>query len=282
MPTSFTSYWGDPLHGVEIKWTHDPAAASPTLTFEYTANYYWRMPYWYDAGVADDLTYLSTIGTTFGTDIAADCTSVGDNAYATSSSIDLYMKWFMASPTDSSLYDGFNGQCVAHFNCGDKRTDPSNSNDPSIYVEWIDTATPTAFKYDLKPTSEFDITEDASQDDWTTTEAMWDGTTPESSGVNLCKETWLLSDTAAACVKTVGGASRDWTSTDADDIDFDYVVYQIATQFGKSDDATADSQFSQISVDFATFQESETANATALFPAALLLMSAITFVAHFF
>ena len=239
MPTSFTSYWGDPFHGVEIKWTHDTAAASPTLTFEYTANYYWRMPYWYDSG-ADAIELYLNLGTSpVGDDINASCS---DNTYVTAPDPvkTLYMKWFMAHPSDSSLYDGFNGEAVAHLNCGDKRTDPANSNDPSVYVEWVNTAT-----FDIKPSSEFDdATQDPSaQNDWTLTEAQWDGSTPESSAANLCKETWLLSNTAAACVKTVGGAERPWTSTDADDIDFDYVTYQIATMFGDSRD-TDNNQFS--------------------------------------
>ena len=44
----------------------------------------------------------------------------------------------------------------------------------------------------------------------------------------------------------------------------------------------ADKQFTAISVDFATFQESETASATALFPTAMLFLSAVTFFASYF
>ena len=61
------------------------------------------------------------------------------------------------------------------------------------------------------------------------------------SGANLCTESWLLSNTAIACVKVVGSAKRKWTSDDADagnDINFDYVDYNISTQFGNTADST--------------------------------------------
>ena len=49
MPTSFTSYWGSALHGMEIKWTNDITADPVKLAAEITCNYYWRMPVWYDS-----------------------------------------------------------------------------------------------------------------------------------------------------------------------------------------------------------------------------------------
>ena len=62
MPTSFTSYWGSPVHGAEITWTHDTSADSLTLAFSYTANYYWRMPVYYSAAVSEDAAFVGTLG----------------------------------------------------------------------------------------------------------------------------------------------------------------------------------------------------------------------------
>ena len=78
MPTTFTSYWGSSLHGVEIAWTHDPAAAgTPELSFQYTANYYWRMPYWYDSVIASDIAIKDAIGSAYGLDTTSVCTAGG-------------------------------------------------------------------------------------------------------------------------------------------------------------------------------------------------------------
>ena len=64
--TTFYSYWGSSIHGVEIAWTADPSADTLELTFEYTAYYYWRMPFFYDGSDADDLALATHVGLTFG------------------------------------------------------------------------------------------------------------------------------------------------------------------------------------------------------------------------
>ena len=76
MPTSFTSYWGSQIHGIEIKWTHDPAAVTDvqSLAIEYTCNYYWRMPLWYDSAQADDAKIPKTLGSTDLEALAIDIT----------------------------------------------------------------------------------------------------------------------------------------------------------------------------------------------------------------
>jgi len=67
MPSSFTSYWGSTMHGVEITWTND--LSSPvTLALTYTANLYWYMPMWYD----------STKNS--GDELAGNFSSTGNNA----------------------------------------------------------------------------------------------------------------------------------------------------------------------------------------------------------
>jgi len=75
MPTSFTSYWGSGIHGVEVKWTCDQSVTPNVLTAEMTSNYYWRTQLYHDATVQGDLDILagiagaSSLGNNFGTDV---------------------------------------------------------------------------------------------------------------------------------------------------------------------------------------------------------------------
>lgn len=62
MPTTFTSYWGSSIHGVEIAWTNDTTADPVELSFTYTANYYWRIPFWYDSAIAGDAAIAASLG----------------------------------------------------------------------------------------------------------------------------------------------------------------------------------------------------------------------------
>ena len=138
----------------------------------------------------------------------------------------------------------------------------------------------------MKPASAWDdeTFDTTADDDWTITETTYDGATI-GTGTNLCKETWVLSNTSAACVKTVGGASRLFVTDDADGEDIELeldVVYAITTEFGWESDGTANNQFSAVNVDFANFRASETTGAVKLFPSAMLAMSALTFLASFF
>ena len=81
MPTSFTSYWGSSLHGVNIMWTNDITDVTPTLTFVYTANYYWRMPYWYSGLITADVDMANSVGTAYGNDLDEN-DFVTNNGYA--------------------------------------------------------------------------------------------------------------------------------------------------------------------------------------------------------
>jgi hypothetical protein len=72
------------------------------------------------------------------------------------------------------------------------------------------------------------------------------------------------------------------TDTSGEDIELDYVVYAITTEFGLASDTDANSQFAAVNVDFANFYASETTGAIGLFPSAMLVMSAVTFLASFF
>ena len=62
MPTSFTSYWGSALHGVEIKWTSDASDSPQYLNFEFKSKYYWYMPHWYNSGQSGDVTINKNLG----------------------------------------------------------------------------------------------------------------------------------------------------------------------------------------------------------------------------
>merc|ERR1712228_497136 len=79
MPNTFTSYWGSSIHGMEIKWTNDPNAATSTLTAEITSNYYWRMQLYYNGAANDpDLEIRESIGgTSFATDMQSSIPSPG-------------------------------------------------------------------------------------------------------------------------------------------------------------------------------------------------------------
>ena len=116
MPTSFTSYWGSPVHGADITWTHDPSADTLTLTFEYTANYYWRNPVYYNAGIAADDAYKNSLGSgaTFldssgGCTGATNCCADGTGGAAYDFTHAMYSRFIIAHPTDTNKFDGFNG-----------------------------------------------------------------------------------------------------------------------------------------------------------------------------
>ena len=220
MPTQFTSYWGSSLHGVQIDWTNDPTATTPELAFTYTANYYWRMPFWYDDTVAGD----KAIATASCSNCGYDIQGTGDNA-VWGTYKEFYFQFFIAHPTTANVFDGFDGRAWGV--CTMKAT--ANGGSTDIHVEWKDKATTDNHKYDLKPASDYDITTaDGTTDDWTLVDTAWDGTA-RGSGTQLCVEKWQLSTTAVACVKMSGKAKRVFASTDADDISFDYVDYQIST-----------------------------------------------------
>ena len=78
MPATFTSYWGSSLHGVEIAWTNDITANPVELSFVYTCNYYWRMPFWYDSAEATDAALFAAVG---GSNHGVDITGTGSGAY---------------------------------------------------------------------------------------------------------------------------------------------------------------------------------------------------------
>ena len=177
------------------------------------------------------------------------------------------------------------------FKCGDMYYSTGGATtDPQVWVAWDEAALGTT---DVSPASAsaYDVF-DSNDNQWTLTETPWDSTNGSATvdqangggaSTNLCTEQWKISNTSAVCVKTKGGASRPWTAVDDEDIDFDYVVYSITTMIGDALVAgDADKQFTAISVDFATFQESETASATTLFPTAMLFLSAVTFFASYF
>ena len=182
MPTSFTSYWGSPVHGADITWTHDPSADTPTLTFEYTANYYWRMPVYYNNLITADQTYKNSLGSsdvaTFldnstgcsgSSDCCADNTggTVYDFAHA------MFSRFIIADPTNSSNFDGFNGKQTMMFKCGDMYySNGSGSVDPSVWVAWD--VTDQSYT-DLDSSSATDYaTFDSGDQQWTLTETAWD------------------------------------------------------------------------------------------------------------
>ena len=272
MPTSFTTYWGSNIHGIEIKWTCDTTASPVVLHAEYTSNYYWRMQLYYNgtvANAANDLALLASLDTVsgvgavaggnFGTDMKASIPSAGLNPCVSSCTSVEYeaianrdkfkMQFMIANPTSGATvpYDGFNGRTWF--------TAQTGSNDgvtmPSVFVEWMrstdGTSPGTAHMYDLKPSSATDETVDTVTDNWTTlaTEAKHlDGSDPvDGTKSNLCKEQWTFSNTSVACVKVTGTASRDMTvsavtssnptADTTEDFDIDFVDHQISTQFGK-------------------------------------------------
>ena len=119
MPSSFTSYWGSNIHGVEIKWTCDTAVTPNVLTAEYTSNYYWRMQLYYDGTTGHaDLDILNAIGgTNFGTDIKAFIPTAGGTSvlYEAIANRDKFKMQFMIANPDPITaatvpFDGFNGR----------------------------------------------------------------------------------------------------------------------------------------------------------------------------
>ena len=117
MPTSFTSYWGSPVHGAEITWTHDTSADSLTLAFSYTANYYWRMPVYYSSTDTDgDAAYVGSLGAdaTFydnssGCSGSTDCCADNTGGTTYDYTVQMWSRFIIADPSDSSNWDGFNG-----------------------------------------------------------------------------------------------------------------------------------------------------------------------------
>merc|ERR1719464_1041170 len=276
MPVSFTSYWGSQIHGVEVKWTCDESVIPNVLTAEYTSNYYWRTQLYYDADISTDVDILNAIGgTTFGTNMKATIDSnPGVDTYAVTAGVGdkFKMQLMIANPTAGASvpFDGFNG--AVWFN--PKTGTGDGVTLPSMRVEWLlstdGTSPGTVHNYDLKPTSATDETVDTTTDNWTVlaSEARHDdaGTAPSSTGTNLCKETWVYSNSAVACMKVTGTFSRDMNvsvvtgsnavADTAEDFDFDFVDHQISAQFGKDPLSMTSAtmvQFAAITVPFSTF-----------------------------
>ena len=301
MPTSFTSYWGSQIHGVEVTWTCDTSVSPNVLTAAYTSNYYWRTQLYYDSDIATDVAISDAIGgANFSTDMKAIIDSnAGADVYAVTAGVGdkFKMQLMIANPTAGASvpFDGFNGR--VWFN--PKTGTGDGVTLPSMRVEWVlstaGDSPGTAHMYDLKPTSATDETVDTTTNNWTllSTEAIHDdaGSAPSTTGTNLCKETWVYSNTAVACMKVTGTFSRDMivsvTSTSnavadtAEDFDFDFVDHSISAQFGKdalSMTSATMVQFAAITVPFSTFKDSETASALnlggAMFASAMALYAA--------
>lgn len=280
MPSFFTSFWGSSIHGVEIKWTNDITTDPVTLTAEYTSNYYWNPLFYYDSNLAADNALLAILGTEHAIDMKPTIDTLGGAPYAATVETTALprpifnFQFFIQKPTASTVYDGFNGKAFVTGKTGSGETTGTVVTPPEIIVQWLDKldgiSTGTSHVKDLFPSADFDVSADT-VDNWTylATDMKWDDSTTTGvlgvGGTNLCAETWLLSNTAIACVKMTGTASRDWTvsATSASnavadttqDWDFDYVDHQISTQFGKEGTAFTGTkiQFAAKTVSFAQF-----------------------------
>ena len=115
MPTSFTSYWGSPVHGAEITWTHDTSADTLTLAFSYTANYYWRMPVYFSGSDTDgDVVFKDSLGSGASyydnsTGCGGDCCAVNTGGTAYDYTVAMWSRFIIADPAASDNFDGFNG-----------------------------------------------------------------------------------------------------------------------------------------------------------------------------
>ena len=220
-------------------------------------------------------------GTNFGTNMKTIIdANVGVDTYAVTAGIGdkFKMQLMIANPTSGASvpFDGFNGR--VWFNA--KTGTGDGVTLPSMRVEWVGTTDGTApgtnHMYDLKPTSATDETPDTTTNNWTVdpSEAKHDDTangnpgtgTVSTTGTNLCKETWVYSNTAVACMKVTGTFSRDMNvsvvtgsnavADTAEDFDFDFVDHSISAQFGKdalSMTSATMVQFAAITVPFSTF-----------------------------
>ena len=158
MPTSFTSYWGSSIHGVEIKWTHD--VASPEyLNFEYTCNYYYKMPFWYDAGSNNpldgpDVGLADAIGATLGTNMSAGGAVTYDNSAEKTGNARLKyrLQFFVQNPVTTTEYDGFDGIAYGTVKVGSG----DGVTAPTVHFEWQGT-TSDPHNFDLKPSADFTI-----------------------------------------------------------------------------------------------------------------------------
>ena len=246
MPASFTSYWGSQVHGVEITWTCDYNLMPNVLTAAFTSNYYWRTQLYFDsANTADNDTALSQA---IGTATSQDITGTSNNAYWVDSGLSgrnagdrFRMYANFANPTSGAAIanDGFDAQ--VWFN--PKRGDGTATVLPTMLVEWvraIDALDTTAeLKRDINQGTLFTtINRDVTTDNWRllSTEMIHDdvGNQVAQTGTNLCKETWVFSNTAVACMKVTGTLERNMkvsettvspanTGDTTEDFDFDFV-----------------------------------------------------------
>ena len=277
------------------------AVTPNVLTAEYTSNYYWRTQLYYDSDIATDVAIFNAIGgTNFATDMKSTIDSnPGTDVYAVTAGVGdkFKMQLMIANPTSGASvpFDGFNGR--VWFN--PKTGTGDGVTLPSMRVEWLlstdGTSPGTAHMYDLKPTSATDETVDTTTDNWRllSTEAVHDdaGSAPSTTGTNLCKETWVYSNTAVACMKVTGTFERNMNvsvvegnnsvADTSEDFDFDFVDHSISAQFGKdalSMTSATMVQFAAITVPFSTFRETETTGAInlggAMFAAAMALYAA--------
>ena len=139
MPTSFTSYWGSQIHGVEVTWTCDTSVSPNVLTAAYTSNYYWRTQLYYDGDIATDVAISDAIGgVNFRTDMKTTIDSnAGTDVYAVTAGVGdkFKMQLMIANPTAGASvpFDGFNGR--VWFN--PKTGTGDGATLPSMRVEWV-------------------------------------------------------------------------------------------------------------------------------------------------
>ena len=103
MPTSWTTYWGNSLHGLFVTWNHDPAATGTAiLSMDFVANRY-ADPV--SAGVTNALDVPTIdLGATGGT---------AASAVITSNSFTFYVAWASTEASCKAIcYDAVDGKAL--------------------------------------------------------------------------------------------------------------------------------------------------------------------------
>jgi hypothetical protein len=98
MPTSWTTYWGNELHGLFVTWTHDPAATGTAMLYmKFTANRY-----------ADPIRAGKT-----GSSVLAPTIDMGasDNTIVSSNEFTFYVAWASTEASCKAIcYDAVDGK----------------------------------------------------------------------------------------------------------------------------------------------------------------------------
>ena len=226
---SFSTFFGDYLHGLWVTWYTDESLGATGFKAHFYANYRARLYTWTTTPLAPDAS--KEYDFTFQED-GATAMADGDT-WDVGKWFQFYVQWDNPNSAETVTKDGI----LILVKCELTAGTPIATAKPTLACNYADTtAGGAAHTDDIKPTVNYDTNTYDSVND-----VVRDTDIYTSNSNNLCTEEWYLGDNTLACVEMQAGASRKFSTGDtAEDFILDYVEYTMYAKFGETEVDTDD------------------------------------------